>query len=1111
MVLLALIVVVLAVALVRLQHALEAVREDLANARLQARMGPGADERLNALDKRIERLERQMQERSTFAAVEPPTASSAEQTLRAPEAETPAGPPAVTPPVEHDAPASRPLVPDPVVPPRPTPVSETIGAPVELPSRTAAPPPPPSPAEVPAAVPHAATRDGGDDAWEVVVGTSWLNKIGVLVFVVGLALLLGYSMAHVGPLGRVAIGYGLSLGMLGTGVVLERREMYRNYAYGLMGGGWAGVYFTTYAMHAVPAARVVDSELIGSLSLVLVAGGMIAHSLRYQSQTLSGLAYVAAYGPLAFSPLTMFSLGATIPLTASLLFMAHRFAWSGLAMLGIVSTYGILVLRTAGADAAEGTTALLVVSWSYWLLFEAADILGRRRPDAGSLFSLNAVGFLGSVLLHSQGTSNDWLVVATAATAYTASALVRARLLRPAEASPETNSQTFTTSHGAAAVAAGLFAYAIGLRFDGAPRTVAWLIKAELLVAAGLSLADRHVRRFGMAAAVLTTCSVTAVIAGDVPATGFRSVLSPSSVALLVALSWYGNREWLRQRHVGAEGLEHLYGWTGLLLVTTLLVREVPGGFRGAAAIGLALILLEAGLRRAAEYRYQAYVALCAAAALTGVSYFVEPILESHWPSFDRDVWIALPVVVICAYGFGVRMRRPSVTAVPASESAVVGAAAATIGTGFLALFEWHIAPLEVVPAVWAATAAAVTILGASRAAAVFRWHGYMLAAFSVLVSFAGLALDRMDSPAERFSVVAVVACAYLVAYLGRSMAPRAASAEAFASGAVALAGSALQALFVWRIVPANLVAPVWAASALPLIVLGARRDRPWQRWQAYGLILVANVRALGLLSGGESTAQAFLGSAAVVALSYFGGYLSGALRRTSSAEGSDAESLVAGLLSYLASLHLGLFSRELLPESREAAAWATTAVTLVSLGVWRGRAGQRIQGYAFFLAGLGRTVLDIAAPGDRDPASVAWTIFTVLAVYATALSTRPTIRASHAAARDAEGFARVGLLGAATVVLSALLVDEVGTRLATLAWALQGASLLAVGFAARERTLRLFGLGLLFACIGKLFLYDLRQLEALARILSFVVLGLVLLAVSWIYTRYHAQIRRLL
>jgi len=66
-------------------------------------------------------------------------------------------------------------------------------------------------------------------------------------------------------------------------------------------------------------------------------------------------------------------------------------------------------------------------------------------------------------------------------------------------------------------------------------------------------------------------------------------------------------------------------------------------------------------------------------------------------------------------------------------------------------------------------------------------------------------------------------------------------------------------------------------------------------------------------------------------------------------------------------------------------------------------------------------------------------------------------------------------------------------------------------GLVGRERILRLSGLALLLACILKLFVYDLRELEALARIMSFVMLGLSLLAISWTYTRYREQIRKFL
>ena len=62
-----------------------------------------------------------------------------------------------------------------------------------------------------------------------------------------------------------------------------------------------------------------------------------------------------------------------------------------------------------------------------------------------------------------------------------------------------------------------------------------------------------------------------------------------------------------------------------------------------------------------------------------------------------------------------------------------------------------------------------------------------------------------------------------------------------------------------------------------------------------------------------------------------------------------------------------------------------------------------------------------------------------------------------------------------------------------------------------RARILRLQGLALLLICILKLFLYDLRNLETIYRILSFVALGVILLCVSWIYSRFRQNLRRLL
>jgi len=100
-------------------------------------------------------------------------------------------------------------------------------------------------------------------------------------------------------------------------------------------------------------------------------------------------------------------------------------------------------------------------------------------------------------------------------------------------------------------------------------------------------------------------------------------------------------------------------------------------------------------------------------------------------------------------------------------------------------------------------------------------------------------------------------------------------------------------------------------------------------------------------------------------------------------------------------------------------------------------------------------------------------------------------------------------LLAAAT--LARLLGEAVSGTLLSVAWSLEGLVAVVLGFALRERILRWIGLGLLSFCIFKLFLYDLSGLEGLARIASFIVLGLVLIFVSWAYTRFRGQLEKLL
>jgi hypothetical protein len=192
-------------------------------------------------------------------------------------------------------------------------------------------------------------------------------------------------------------------------------------------------------------------------------------------------------------------------------------------------------------------------------------------------------------------------------------------------------------------------------------------------------------------------------------------------------------------------------------------------------------------------------------------------------------------------------------------------------------------------------------------------------------------------------------------------------------------------------------------------------------------------------------------------------------------------------------------------------AAWAVTAAALLATGTWTAARGLRWQAFAIFGCAAIACFQVLAGPAPASAPDIAWMLFTIAVLYAgTVVSRRPT-GARTSEASSWEESCRVVLSVTSTFLLTVLVLDQVRPTLLTLAWGVEGAALFAAGFAVRERPLRLAGLTLLLICVAKLFVFDLGELEAIARIVSFVVLGLVLLAVSWTYTRFRDQFRRFL
>lgn len=763
--------------------------------------------------------------KNRIAAIERVLADQPDLARRVSRLETgtpaPAGTPGTVPRVPAPASAlasagapARPMVAPAVPPPAVT----------EIP--TTAPPPalPPVPAAEPA--------DRSDETWEVVVGTSWLNKIGVLVFVIGVALLLGYSMANVGPAGRVVIGFAMSAALLLTGIALERRQMFRAYAYGLVAGGWAGVYFTTFAMRAVDAARVIDSDLLGTLLLALVAVGMIAHSLRYRSQTVTALAYVVAYATLALTPVSWFGLFAALPLALSVLVVAHRLQWTPLSVLGIAASYLLFGIRSVGfqdAALAPAVVSSFLLLAAFWVTFEGADILAAlarsKRPASAATFGINAAGFTYTTLLIVPVSDPKlWAYLAAASVAYLASAIVRRRLVREGARAEDATAPPFGTFHGALAMAAGLMALSLGLRLRDERLTLAWLLEAELVVVAGIALADIHLRRIGAALAAIVT---------------IQSWLGLSSVPLaVVAIAWYVNGEWIRSTPTGARDVEHAYAWAATALAATLIVKELSPLSEGIGLLVLSAALIEAGLHRRPGYRLQGY--LIGLFGTLSVLNVVAIQGRNAWG--PRFPW-PLAAAVVLAYGIALRAAQK---AGRSGELLFVAGASASVGTLFLAMLEWRLLPVDAVSPAWALTAALLVLAGAWRHSAALRWQGYLLLAIAGMHALGPVIEAEAATSAQMAGLLIPVALMYAMALASKRAAQPALEAgrpqagmETAARHAVSVLASLILAVFIADELRPAAVTPGWAMQGLGLLALGfAVRDRA-HRLSGLALLLV--------------------------------------------------------------------------------------------------------------------------------------------------------------------------------------------------------------------------------------------------------------------------------
>jgi hypothetical protein len=669
---------------------------------------------------------------------------------------TPAPAPRAVPPVPlHDVEVvatSTPRMPE----PEPTRVSATLhpeSTASFVPPRSpqfAAPPPthpsaqiaPPRFGQPPAPEPDEPSGSERAFSLEERLGTNWLNKLGIALLVLGVAFFLAWKIQTWGPAGKVLCGFAVSFVLLAGGVWLERKKAYQIFARAGIGGGWALAFFTTFAMHHIAAARVVHSLVADLVLMLLVAAGMVAHSLRYRSQTVTGLAFLLGFATLLTSHLeaasgtVVFSLTASAILALGLVVVTTVRHWAVLEAVGLVAVYlshFVWLTRVLPPDHAAFVefwpSVVLIVM--YWVIFRLAYVLRTPLDDNEENVStlaavLNAGGVLG--LLKYQAAHPEWAWWALAAMGAIEMALsftLRAR-----------RRKAFVVL---SAIGVVLLVAAVPFKFHGVSWPVLWLIEAQVLALCGLRMDEPVFRRLGLLAGLAT--GAVLAIRDVVPLVLFRlDYADPNHhVSLTVALALAAVLYWIhgevyprRWPHINEQSdFEAIaMGITSFLAVAaaaSALWVALPAVWVVPSWLALAVLMGFVAQRfKAASVGMQAD--LLAAAAVIGWFPWILWSSGSGW--WDHKAPMLLSVALVYA---GMRGKP-----IPGDSRAPIALGYSWVASTLVAITAANLSSDLFLAVVWAALGVALFEVGRASRIASLRWQGILLAgaAFAKCLAF---------------------------------------------------------------------------------------------------------------------------------------------------------------------------------------------------------------------------------------------------------------------------------------------------------------------------------------------------------------------------------------
>jgi uncharacterized membrane protein len=221
---------------------------------------------------------------------------------------------------------------------------------------------------------------------EMKLGTKWLNWVGIVMVVLGIAFFLKYAYdnAWIGPKGRLALGVLFGVVALGIGERFRRKDWQILFQV-LTGGGLAAFYLCVYFSFQV---YHLSEQTISMVLAILVTGLAVVMAVAHDAAPVAILALVGGFlSPVLLStgtnhPYALFTYIAILDLVA--MGAAYFRRWRALDLLCFIGTALIYQGWHDKFYAHDQMTPALIYTTLFYLMFLLIPTLYslvRRLPE----------------------------------------------------------------------------------------------------------------------------------------------------------------------------------------------------------------------------------------------------------------------------------------------------------------------------------------------------------------------------------------------------------------------------------------------------------------------------------------------------------------------------------------------------------------------------------------------------------------------------------------------------------------------------------------------------------------------------------------------------------